>query len=251
MVFADSLVLSTSSLCCELINHDRRSIGNSCGQRIEINFLLVPVEEFVMMTGLSTLDCLRIRIIGRKIQQYLHTKKTPSVPNVNAQPTGDGTGPKETHHAGDPHVEDGFEGPLIHVISGEDLQSSPLLWLPPELRVIIFEMALVFPTGIILRARDLADWTPTHERQNGYLLFDPAGPPGRLATSVCTKILWTLGFMATCRQIRSDFTSGLLSLNDVNVHDVDLNKVRERQSGISRIIPFTRDALPLFSVSSG
>jgi hypothetical protein len=203
------------------------------------------------MAVFSTLDRLHIKVIGRKIRQYFHTKKTPSVPDAKAQPTNDATGPKETHHADDTQVEDGTEEPLVHVASGEGSQTSPLLRLPPELRAMIFEMALVRPAGINLRARDLAGWVSTHERRNGYLLFDRAGPPGMPAISVNTTILRALGFMATCRQIRSDFTSGLLRLNDVNVHDVDYRRVKEQNSGITRIIPFSRDAPSLFNVSSG
>lgn len=221
---------------------------NAC----ETNFLLVfAEEEFLSMAGLSTLDCLHVRVVGRKIRQYLHTKKTPLVPDANAQPTNDATGPKETDHVDDTKAEDGTEEPLVHVASGEGSQTSPLLRLPPELRAMIFEMALVRPAGINLRARDLANWVSTHERRNGYLLFNPAGPPGIPTTRVCFKTLRALGFMTTCRQIRTDFTSGLLRLNDVNVHEVDFKKVRERQSDITRIIPFTRDTPSLFSISSG
>jgi hypothetical protein len=92
---------------------------------------------------------------------------------------------------------------------------------------MIFEIALVRSAGINLRARGLADWVSTYERQNGYMLFDPASPPVIPATSVCKTTLRALGFMATCRQIRSDFTSGLLSSNDVNVQDVDDSRMKE------------------------
>ena len=88
----------------------------------------MPAEdEFISMTDLSTLNCLRIHVIGRKIRRYL-----------------------QTHHADDTRVEDETEERLVRVDRGKGLDNSPLSKLPPELRAKIFEMALVLPTGINL-----------------------------------------------------------------------------------------------------
>jgi len=100
--------------------------------------------------------------------------ESPAESNANAQPLGDATGPEETHQADDTHVEDrteaalvedasgkglgnsppldGTEQALVRVDRGKGLENSPLSQLPPELRANIFEMALVHPTGITLRA---------------------------------------------------------------------------------------------------
>lgn len=135
-------------------------------------FLLVPAEEeFISMTDRSTLDCLRSDVIGRKIRRTC--TPLPSVPDANAQPI---------RHADDTHVEDDTEQPLIRVDRGKGLDNSPLSKLPAELRAKIFEMALVYPTGIHLRAGDLVNVISRHELQTGYLLFDPAGSRGSLIT---------------------------------------------------------------------
>ena len=87
-------------------------------------------EELISRTDLSTLASLRRHISWRKIRQHLHIMETPAESDANAQPMGDATGPKETHHADDAHVEGDAEAALVDYVNGESLESSPLLQLP-------------------------------------------------------------------------------------------------------------------------
>ena len=138
-------------------------------------------------------------------------------------------------HDSKTHVENSTEQPLVRIASGEGLDSSHLLRLPLELRIKIFEMALIHPTGISLRAGRY--WNGFHDDKprHGHLPTDRTPPPRRRIKTMCFKTLWALRLMATCQQIRSEVKNGLLSSNDINVHGVDFNCVDLQQPGILHV----------------
>lgn len=149
-------------------------------------------EELISRTDLSTLASLRRHISWRKIRQHLHIMETPAESDANAQPMGDATGPKETHHADDTHVEDCTEEAIVRVTSGDNLKSSRLLQLPAELRTSIFEMALFSPLGISLGAlavRGFSKMPSNQDIENSYVFFDPASTQRTRYEDACTKKL--------------------------------------------------------------
>lgn len=202
--------------------------------------------------------------------------ETPSETESSAQLTSDASGLKETHHADDTHVEDGneealvrvdntedlnsspprngTEQPLVRSATGEDFQSFPLLRLPPELRTMILEMALHSPTGICIdgpAAVHSSSMKHGKELEYGYVFFDPADSHKRkVYKHTCTKTLWVIDLLTTCRQIRLE-TKKVLSSNDIDVHCVEFDKIRGRQSALSRTIPLIRTVSSFIGKSSG
>jgi len=167
--------------------------------------------------------------------------ETPTELDTRALPERIANRPNDPHHADTAPVGTGTEQPLVRVARGRGLEHSPLAKLPPELRNRIFEMALIQPTGINLRAGGVfnAPW--------GTMFFEDTCPPGKRIKSMCITTSWALRLMATCHQIRSEINNGLLSLNDINVHGVQLHKVEESYA----VIPLLRRISSSLGLSSG
>lgn len=178
--------------------------------------------------------------------------KTPAEPDVKTQPIGDATKPSETHHADITHFEDGTEQPLVRVDPGKGLESSPLSKLPPELRTMIFEMALIRAAGMSLRAGAISNGPHGDELHSGYVFLNTARLQRALLESLCPTTSWALGFMATCHQIRSETKdAAVLALNDVNVHGVEFCNVERQQPGIWSTVPLIRKISYLLGMPSG
>ena len=132
--------------------------------------------------------------------------ETPG-PDAVALPIRLANRPNDSLHADTAHAEDGTAQALLRAPSGKGLDTSPLALLPPELRTRIYEMALIQPTGIHLRA--------SRELSLDDLFFDHTCSPEKRIESMRIRILRALRLMAPCHQVRSEIKNRLLSLDDI------------------------------------
>lgn len=179
-----------------------------------------------------------------------HTLNSYSESDDKRQPTGDAEEPNETHYADDAHVEDSTEPPLARVDPGKGMENSPLSRLPPELRTMIFKMALISSIGISLQAGHVSYLPSRNLLENGYVLYKSTDPQGTLIETMSPMTLWVLGFMTTCHQIRSE-AKKLLSFNDFNVHGVDFDQITSLQHGILHTIRLIRSVTSFLGMSFG
>jgi hypothetical protein len=80
-------------------------------------------------------------------------------------------GTDSLHRAVTALVDAGVEQLLVCVARGKGMQHFPLSRLPPELRTKIFEMALIHPTGIRIRAGEVWNQPTSGESESGHMVF--------------------------------------------------------------------------------
>lgn len=168
--------------------------------------------------------------------------ETPG-PDAVALPIRLANRPNDSLHADTAHAEDGTAQALLRAPSGKGLDTSPLALLPPELRTRIYEMALIQPTGIHLRA--------SRELSLDDLFFDHTCSPEKRIESMRIRILRALRLMATCHQVRSEIKNRLLSLDDINVHGMDFHNAEKNYSRVQNTVPLLRRISSSLGLSSG